>query len=97
MCQICYNDYDGLQTLNIISCQNIIEIPYINGLQKLQINNCQNISEIPNINGLHTLWINNCQNISEIPNINGLQEFHNNYINIDIKKYNAQQKIKKMV
>jgi len=72
MCQICQNEYEGLNYLNIKDCDNITNIPNIENLKILHIYNCQNLTNVPYASELFYLNIRNCQALINIPNLENL-------------------------
>jgi hypothetical protein len=73
MCQICNNEYKGLNILIIDNCPKVVQIPNIQGLNNLNIWNCPNVVQILHIQGLDHLNITNCPKIVQIPHIQRLK------------------------
>ena len=76
MCQICDNDYEGLNNLYIDGCKKVMQIPHMQRLIQLYIRDCIELLQISNIQRVNSLKIYNCPKVAHIPHIQGLNELH---------------------
>ena len=68
-----YDEIHQKQSIDILNCELITEIPNISGLKELTIYNCPLLTVIPAIRGLKDLYVFNCSSLVEIPVIPGLK------------------------